>query len=50
MDQLLAKTKIRVFDVMKFYFQWILLLIVHGVVFFYFPIHGNNLNLGQGYC
>jgi hypothetical protein len=37
-------------NVMKFYFQWIVLILVHFVLFFYLPITGNIKLNQQSYC
>ena len=52
----LEKTKITIAIVSKFYLQWLLLIFVHILVFWFFPIHGNyklqnNANcVGGGVC
>jgi len=37
----LEKTIITLSIVSKFYLQWFLLILVHFLVFWFFPIHGN---------
>ena len=46
----LERTKITLAMVSKFYLQWILLIFVHGLVFWFFPIHGNQKLQNQSYC
>jgi hypothetical protein len=46
----LETTKITLAMVSKFYLQWILLIFVHGLVFWFFPIHGNEKLQNQAYC
>ena len=50
LEQLLAKTDINFKSVMKLYFQWIVLIFFHVLLFFYLPIHGNFKTSNQGYC
>jgi hypothetical protein len=50
LDQLLAKTAINFKSVMKLYFQWLVLLFFHGLLFFFLPVHGNFKYNNQGYC
>lgn len=38
----LESTIITLAIVSKFYLQWILLILVHLLVFWFFPIHGNE--------
>jgi hypothetical protein len=47
---LLESTKITFSIVSKFYMQWIMLIFVHIVVFWYFPIEGNLKLQGTRYC
>jgi len=47
---LLSSTKITFTIVSKFYMQLIMLIIVHWVVFWYFPIQGNLKLQGSKYC
>lgn len=49
-DELLAKTHIDFRSVMKFYFQWITLAFLHGLLFFYLPISGNLKTHAKTYC
>jgi hypothetical protein len=35
---------------MRFYFQWTVMIFIHGLLFFYLPIHGNFKVTNQGYC
>ena len=46
----LEQTKITFAIVAKFYLQWILLIIIHGLVFWYFPSMGNKKLQGDYYC
>jgi len=46
----LETTKITLAIVSKFYLQWFLLIFVHGLVFWFFPIHGNEKLQNQPYC
>jgi hypothetical protein len=46
----LENTKITLAMVSKFYLQWILLIFVHLLVFWFFPIHGNMKLNNNFYC
>jgi len=46
----LVKTKIPWQSIAKFYFHWLQLIAVHGIVFWYFPIAGNYKLSGKPYC
>jgi hypothetical protein len=50
LDELLARSKISLRTVQKFYFQWLLLLAGHAVLFFYLPMQGNDKLHGTSYC
>lgn len=50
LDELLARSKISLRTVQKFYFQWILLLGGHAMLFFYLPMQGNDKLHGTSYC
>lgn len=49
-EQVMSRTKIELRTVLRFYFQWLNLILVHGLCFFYLPIQGNKLNLSRSYC
>jgi hypothetical protein len=46
----LQQTKVTFAMVAKFYMQWLLLLIVHGFVFWYFPTQGNYKLQNHAWC
>ena len=50
MDNLLAHSKISFKNVQKYYFQWILILIGHFMLFFYLPMIGNQKLNGSSFC
>ena len=41
MDELLARSKVSFKRVLKYYWQWVLLLLGHATLVFYLPIIGN---------
>ena len=47
---LLESTKITFSIVSKFYMQWVMLIVIHLIVFWYFPIEGNLKLQGTKYC
>lgn len=51
-DKLFARTQISFISVLKFYYQWLLLIIMHFIAMFYLPIDGNrNMHKNhQLYC
>jgi hypothetical protein len=49
-DELLARSKISLRGVLKFYFQWVFLIFIHISLFFFLPILGNRKYNGVGYC
>lgn len=50
MDELLARSKISFKTVQKYYFQWVLLFLGHGVLVFYLPYAGNIKLNNEYYC
>jgi len=46
----LEYTKITFAIVAKYYLQWFLLLVIHLIVFWYFPINGNYALRNEPYC
>ena len=49
-DQLLAKTEVDFKSVLKLYFQYFVIFITHGFLFFYLPIQGNLKYTLKSYC
>jgi hypothetical protein len=48
LDQVLARTNIDFKSVVKFYFQWFVLLAAHWLLFFWLPVTG-GANTSEGF-
>lgn len=49
-NESLARNKISFKSVLKFYFQWFIIIAGHGALFFYFPMAGNEKLNNKVYC
>jgi hypothetical protein len=49
-NSMLAKTKIDFKSVQKLYFQWLILIFFHALLFFFLPMHGNKKILNDNFC
>jgi len=50
LDELLARSKMGLRVVLKYYFQWAVLLYFHFMLVFYLPITGNEKYTKTAYC